>query len=572
MKKLFAFVLSLILCLAPFCAFSQIWEGNGGEFISEGLGDGNGGSGSINPLVTHQVTFTGYDQSVWSGQLVENIPDGLGYSVITPEPSATGYKFLGWSTNADYPNLITLPETVTADAYYLAVFEKISYPLYYSYNGSIVHTDNYYYGDTVVPYIHNISSGNYVQWINDPVTMPPATTTVTGISVSTFVHAFEIDQSNSFAVNYLYDSIGMNPISLSGYGSTTTVSNWDSSSTSWKTFVESIVKPVMLNTDGSVAYELDPNNQMLKSDGTSSDLASFNAGKATTANAMVQFRRLYRSAFYNSLTNKITVAFSEYKLNHDFNANAFTSEQGDIANYMYLAMFEGYIYDSKLRSIYVNGKPSTRYSGNDVVNAAKQNGQNWDIEGFCIRDYVCSLLMLFAKSVNLNTSYGTGHNTPPSNSVNNSACNDIGITVNSSIFQKNQNSTSPIKTLWIENLWGNFQKFYTGIKVMTTTGEIYYKPYPPFDFSTDDVSNYLKMPRDENADYTVARTYHGVLFPAKPNNSKYFFGIYRYDWLLGGNYTYVRICDGGWSTTGYFPSTVSNQANQITNGRLTFVK
>lgn len=571
MKKLF--VLLLLLCLFSIPSFAQIWEGNGGEFISEGLGDGNGGGGSINPLITHQVTFTGYDQSVWSGEVVQNIPDGLGYSVITPEPSATGYKFLGWSTNADYPNLITLPETVTADAYYLAVFEKISYPLYYSYNGNVVHTDYYYYGDTVVPYIHNISSGKYVQWMNDPVTMPPATTTVTGISVSTFVHAFEIDQSNSFAVSYLYDSVGMSPISLSGYGSTTTVSNWDSSSTSWKTFIYSIAKPVMLNADGSIAYELDPDNQTLKADGTSSDLVSFNAGKATTANAMVQFKRLYRSAFYNPSNDKITVAFSEYKLNHDFNANAFTSEQGDIANYMYFAMFEGYIYGSKLRSIYVGGKPSERYSGNALVTAAKQIGQNYDIESFCIHDYVCSLLMLFAKSVNLNTPYGTGHNTAPSASSTNAACNDIGITVNSSLFQKNQNSTSPIKTLWIENLWGNFSKYFTGIKVMTPTGEIYYKPYPPFDFSTEDVSAYYKMPR-EGTNYTYAKTYNGVLFPAKADNNKNFLGIYTYNWLLGGNYTYVRILDAGWSTKGYFPETVaeSHTGNQITNGRLVYVK
>lgn len=577
MKKLFVIILALILCLLPVFSFAQIWEGDGGEFIQEGLGfgsgSGGGGGGSIDPLITYQVTFTGYDPSIWSGSIIQDIPKGLNYSIITPQPSAVGYRFLGWTTNADYPNLITLPETVTADAYYLAVFKKISYPLYYSYNGNIVHTDNYCYGDTVVPYIHNISSGNYVQWTNDPVTMPPATTTVTGIAVSTFVHAFEIDQSDGFAVGYLYDSVGMNPISVSGYSDSSVIANWDSSNTSWKTFIESICKPVMLNQNGTVAYELDLDNQMLKKDGTYSDLYSQASGTAVTTNAMVQFKRLYKSTFYNSSNNKITVAFSEYKLNHDFNANPFVSEGGDICNYLYLGMFEGYKVSNILRSINADAKPPTsaKYSGVDLINAAGLNGNGWTIESYSAHDYVSSLLMLFCKNINLNTAYGTGHNWTPPNGINNASLSNIGITKNLGAFVRNENGSNPIKVLWLENFWGNFQKYYLGLKIENSN--LYYKPYAPYDYGSSDITNYYEMPK-EGTDYTVARTPYGILFPATTGNNKSLFGIYTYNWVLTSSYANKRPTDGGWATSGFFPSSFvpANSGNQISNARLCYLK
>ena len=570
MKKLFAFIIVLMFCCIP--SYAQIWEGSGGNHIDEGLGFDNGISGGGSSLVTYTVAFTGYDQSLWSGSTFTGVPKGLSLSVITPTPSAAGYIFTGWTTASDYPNVITLPQKVNEDATYLALFQKQSYTLYYSLNGSTVHSEVYYYGDEVIPYIHNISSGKYAKWNDDPVTMPPATTTVTGISVDTFVHAFEIEQSNSFNINYLYDSIEMSPISVSNYGAASTISNWDNTSTSWKSFAESIIKPVMLNQNGTIAYDLDPSDQTLKSDGvTNSDLTSFAAGQATTANAMVQFKRLYKSAFYNYNTDKIIVAFSEYPLNHNFSADAFTSEQGIICENMYLGMFEGYIYNNTLRSIYVNAKPSSRYSANTLVTAAEQNGSGWGIESYAMHDYVSMLLMLFSKNVNLNTPYGTGHNVIPVNGTTNQYCNDIGITVSFPVFSRNETGGHPVKTLWLENFWGNFAKYYIGLKIVGS--DVYYKPYPPFYNSTDDVSAYYKIPKT-GSDYTMARTPFGILLPASIANGKSLFGIYTYNWGLNSSYSYKRITDGGWGTVGFFPSgfATANTGNQITNSRLSYVK
>ena len=81
---------------------------------------------------------------------------------------------------------------------------------------------------------------------------------------------------------YLYDAVGMTPVTMDF--ASNTVSYGD-----WKPFCDAINRPVMVNPDGSVAYELDPNDQTKRIDGTASGISS----TTHSLNAMAEFKRLW---------------------------------------------------------------------------------------------------------------------------------------------------------------------------------------------------------------------------------------------------------------------------------------
>lgn len=119
MKKLFVFMLSLVLCLSPFCAFSQIWEGEGGIGISVGENDGDN-LPSVEPLQESLKTSTSPtpptpESEVYGFRIrqlvngnvrqydndVEYADDAIGMTPIASEPNEINMNLGSWSAWID---------------------------------------------------------------------------------------------------------------------------------------------------------------------------------------------------------------------------------------------------------------------------------------------------------------------------------------------------------------------------------------------------------------------------------------------------------------------------------------
>ena len=252
-------------------------------------------------------------------------------------------------------------------------------------------------------------------------------------------------------VEYLYDAEGMTPAKMLTSG-TFDYGSWRNI---W--FVKDN-KPLMLNSDGTVAYYLNPNNYSLKEDGTASDIAntSFN-GNAMAQMPLVWFKRYSENGYHYEIVSNV-------QYDDDYKAYAHTRVDGTIAPYFYYSMFGGSGSSSKLRSIsgqsLVNNLTSAQ-----CVTGAIVNGSNWYIHTWSQREYLRTLLVLMGKSTNSQAVYGNG------NACNGSSASTLKTT--GTLNDKGQFYGSlTANNVQVEKLWGDQHDKVAGL---INNGKIYVK-------------------------------------------------------------------------------------------------
>ena len=242
-------------------------------------------------------------------------------------------------------------------------------------------------------------------------------------------------------ITYMYDAVGMKPVKMDYVNGIFDYGSWENV---W--FVKDN-KPVMLNYDGSEAYELNPNDYSKKADGSSSDIAntSFNG------NAMSRIPLVYVSMYEDSTYEYYIV--SNVKYDDTYQAIAHTKEDGTIKDNVYLAMFEGSNISSKLRSIsgttnIYRQRPSTE------ITYAKANGTGWYTRTWGQRMLINILLMIISKSDNSQEAFGQG-NANSSGSSPTYGLKTSGQLNNKGQFFGYNDETHAVKVFHIENWWGN---------------------------------------------------------------------------------------------------------------------
>jgi hypothetical protein len=281
------------------------------------------------------------------------------------------------------------------------------------------------------------------------------------LSLNIFRYGIKIDKNDSnpdTRVEYLYDAVGMNPAYMDY---TTGEFNFGS----WRKFAEWVNTPVMLNYDGTVAYELDRNDQTLKADGTASDIDN----PSFEGNAMSQFKRLWVNQ-YEDITHEYYI-FSNVKYNEDYQAYAFTDKDGNVNDYMYRAMFDGYYDGTKLRSI-ATGAAMASQTGQTEIARAEANGAGWNISYKSQRDFITYLLWLISKSTNTQAKFGKGNS-------NSSSYINPGALKSSGQFMGYDTETQAVKVFYIEHFWGNYWERLAG-HIMDLDGQVYTKMTPPY--------------------------------------------------------------------------------------------
>jgi hypothetical protein len=283
-------------------------------------------------------------------------------------------------------------------------------------------------------------------------------------------------------VTYLYDAVGMTPVTMDFASNTINYGDW-------KPFCDAMNRPVMLNPDGSVAYELDPNDQTKKLDGTASGIGS----TTHSLNAMSEFKRLWLRTYED--TTYQYIIFSNVQYDENYHANAFTAADGTIRDRMYYAMFEGSNVSSKLRSI-AAGSVVVNQTAATQISYAEANGAGWHINYKSQRDFITYLLALISKSTNSQAVFGQGNS-------NSGAIIAPGALKAKGRFWGDDATDVAVKVFFIENFWGNYWKRMSGL-LYNSDAKILIKATPPYSLTGVGYTNTDVTPTGASGLYIAA--------------------------------------------------------------------
>lgn len=263
----------------------------------------------------------------------------------------------------------------------------------------------------------------------------------------------------STRVEYLYDAKGLTPASMNF---DTGVFNYGDWSDKW--FVTEN-KPLMLKSDGTVDYYLDPADYTKKQDGTSSDVAN----TSYDGNAMAQFPLCYVYRYEDE--NYEYEIVSNVKYDENYEAFAHTRADGTIANFFYRALFGASGDSSKLRSL--SGQSLAQSLNTDAqISGATANGSKWYFDTWSQRELIRTLLILMGKSTDTQSVFGKG------NCCQGNASNLLttGTLKDKGQFYGYNTENQQVKVFHIEGFWGDQWLRTAGL--INNSGTIYVKMTP----------------------------------------------------------------------------------------------
>lgn len=227
--------------------------------------------------------------------------------------------------------------------------------------------------------------------------------TVNILKLSEFNNAFGMkisksDTNPNTKVSYMFNAEGMTPAYMDFTGGSFNFGGFSS----WKPVADN--RPVGLNFDGSVAYELNHTDFSKKLDGTASDITD----ATKTINFMSEMPLMYVRRWEDENYNYIV--FCEYQTNENYTADAFKNANGGIGSKLYLPMFKGSYVDGKLRSLAKQyWQNNADVQGTEAEwNAAVACGTGWQTWDWAKREYLSDLMTFITKSTDWKNKFGRG--------------------------------------------------------------------------------------------------------------------------------------------------------------------
>ena len=280
----------------------------------------------------------------------------------------------------------------------------------------------------------------------------------------------EIANSNySTRITYTDDATGKTPVTVNKSAGTFDYG-------SWQGFIEKIARPVMLKKNGTVDYELNHDDTSKKLDGSDSDISNADYD----GNAMVEFRN-YRWVSRKTVDGYDYVRFANYKVDDTFEDNAFIDESGKQKLAFYFSMFEGSLDTSNVLRSLADTEIMVSKNAATEMSYSKANGDGWNTGAWCQLNYIWDLLTLLGKTDGLQETFGNGV-------VSVSAKVNTGGSKAKGCFYAPNNSSASVRTLWIEDLWGNVWDRYAGL--INDNGTFKVKLTGPYPTPTDNASTY----------------------------------------------------------------------------------
>ncbi len=270
---------------------------------------------------------------------------------------------------------------------------------------------------------------------------------------------------------------------------------------SWKDAFFLQLRPVMLNFDGTVAYELDPNDYSKKKDGTPSDIENetFN-GNAMIGIPTVWFKRETKG-------DEEYVYVSNIQADSSYRAYAHMSNTstGDLMRYTYIPIYNGFIDASgRLRSLSnktVNSVSKTIFALHDAVNLCNPlNTHMWEIETKADAEMLIDLLTLMGKTTDTAKVFGYGNSS--GFKTNTGSMNDKGL------FYGFNDYSHGVKVFGVEHFWGHLRHFLAGSIWYPYQKQLYVK----MTYSTHDNTNVVGYFNSDNT-FTVLSYYQKRTLP-----------------------------------------------------------
>ena len=238
-----------------------------------------------------------------------------------------------------------------------------------------------------------------------------------------------------------------------------------------------MLRSCMLKSDGTVDYYLNPDDYMLKEDGTPSDVAN----TSYDGNAMIEWgdgvSPIYLTIIPDSDPTCATVHFSNYEVNEMSTCYPFMDSNGNVIKHFYTPAYGGSLINGKLRSISGQVVMQSKTAEQEMT-YAQANGDGYNIDLFCDRILINLLLVLMAKTLNTEKAYGKGNQSGYVNdSSKNYGIHNTGAMNNKGLFWgKNISSPSDnsgVKVFGMEDWWGNQWRRMAGLILIS--GTIYTK-------------------------------------------------------------------------------------------------
>lgn len=284
--------------------------------------------------------------------------------------------------------------------------------------------------------------------------------------------------------------------------------------------------PVALNLDGTEAYKFDPNDYTKKLNGEQSDIQfvpitqkpsdwstqwkqyytkdsndNYNINdqeneptfepntyyklvynESFTGNFMMAFPKVWFYRHEDSSYNYVEI--SNCKLYDDWRCYAHVNRYGEEVDYIYLPLFKGVIKDSKLRSL-PGQIPNGSSTATEEAEAASALGNRWQLWDHSSMECINDLLILMSKSIDSQTAFGIGVDTPIDfDNTYTYGKLQTGTLVKSGKFKGFSSTVKDIKVFGMEGLWSNRFDRMQGMLLVDNVWKI--KMTPPYNFSGTD--------------------------------------------------------------------------------------
>lgn len=277
----------------------------------------------------------------------------------------------------------------------------------------------------------------------------------------------EADTERSISYPVGVDNAKFTPVPACGADAEIDLGDW------WEFHEWTKARPVMLNFDGTVAYELNHNDQTKKKDGGASDISD----TTKSMNAMVEMPKRYKRRW---TTDDGIAHFRTCRLQLGdgwkcYNWMYGTTEDDAVElDYIYLPMFEGSSVNSKVRSI-ADQTPMNSQTISIELTQVQALGQGWQFEDYADESLITDYMFLMARSTDVQKHWGMGNSNTPGNVA--STLHKTGLLKEYGPYYGGTGNTA-MKIFWMENYYSNRWTRSMGIVYLSNT--LWAKDFPPY--------------------------------------------------------------------------------------------
>lgn len=222
-------------------------------------------------------------------------------------------------------------------------------------------------------------------------------------------------------------------------------------------------RPCMLNSNGTVAYYLNPDDYTKKSGGGASDVTN----SSFDGNAMIEWPKIFTKRW--EADGIYHFRCSDVQEDDSWECWSNYDRLNNQIDHFYTPIYFGSVSSvgtSKLRSL--SGKPTAvSHDAETEIIYAKANGADWYTEVLADRLLIQDLLVMMAKSTDCQVAYGYGRS-----EAGGPRSEDTGTMDTRGMFWGSNNKDDGVKVFGMEHFWGDTNRRTAGWMLVNGTQKV----------------------------------------------------------------------------------------------------